>query len=109
MAINVDTKTNPSSTVRPQVPVLGAHSVSVAFSVWGAQPASVMARDGGGPQDRPYLAVSVGDCLTYVYDRDALFSHVNAWREAVRQAASVLLPRSGSPPGRTRSGRARRC
>jgi hypothetical protein len=60
--------THPSSTIRPQAPMLGAHSVTVAFSVWGTQPTSVMARDGGGPQDRPYIAVSVGDCLTYVYD-----------------------------------------
>ncbi|BEP13913.1 hypothetical protein acdb102_22240 [Acidothermaceae bacterium B102] len=99
MTINVDTRTNPSSTIRPQAPVLGAHSVWVAFSVWGAQPASVTARDGGGPQDRPYLAVSVGDCLSYVYDRDALFSYVNAWREAARQAASVLLPPVGLAAG----------
>ena len=91
-----DTKTV-TSTVREEAPALGAHWVSVAFSVWGAQPCSVIARDGGGPQDRPYLAVSVGDSLTYVYDRDALFGHVSAWQEAARQAATFRLPNSGVP------------
>ncbi|BEP13988.1 hypothetical protein acdb102_22990 [Acidothermaceae bacterium B102] len=84
-----------ASTVREQAPALGAHWVSVVFSVWGVQPCSVIARDGGGPRDRPYLAVSVGDSLTYVYDRDALFSHVSAWQEAARQAATFRLATNG--------------
>ena len=64
----------------------------MAFSVWGAQPTSVTAKDGGGIQDKPYIAVVVGDCLTYVYDRDALFSHLQAWREAAAQNTILRLP-----------------
>jgi type IV pilus biogenesis protein CpaD/CtpE len=90
--MSIDTRTNPTSTVRQERPAFGTHSVAVAFSVWGAQPTSVTARDGGGLEDKPYIAVAVGDCLTYAYDRDALFSHVHAWRDAAAQNTSLRLP-----------------
>src|SRR5207237_489195 len=80
--MSIDTRTNPTSTVRQDRPAFGAHSVAVAFSVCGAQPTSVPARDGGGLEDKPYVAVAVGECLTYGYGRQALFSHVQAWRGA---------------------------
>ena len=72
-----------TSTVRPQhlpaaQPGTGAHTVAVSFSAWGPQTFQVRASGGGGRGDSAYVAVTVGDCLTYGYDRDALACHVRA-------------------------------
>jgi hypothetical protein len=40
----------------------------------------------------PPIAVTVGDCLTYLYDRDALAAHVPAWRETAAHNQSLRLP-----------------
>ena len=61
------------------------------FTVAFGQPASVRVATSGGESDDPYIAVRVGECLTYVYDRDALDSHVSAWREAGQHAAKRTL------------------
>jgi hypothetical protein len=81
-----------TSTVHNPGPVHGAHAVAVAFSAWGAQPNKVAASCDGGRDDRAHVAVHVGDCLTYVYDRDALSSHLDAWRAAAQHNISVRLP-----------------
>ncbi len=36
--------------------------------------------------------MTVGECLTYVYDREALATHRQAWQDASRQNQSVRLP-----------------
>ena len=76
---------------RPR-PVQRDHQVTAQFGVWGTQRVQVHASAGGGPGDLPYLAVTVGDCLTYVYDREALASHVMAWRDGAAYNQSFRLP-----------------
>ena len=56
------------------------------------QRVDVHAHASGGRGDQPYIAVTVGDCLTYLYDRDALAAHVRAWREAAAHNQSLRLP-----------------
>jgi len=73
-------------------PLPGPQSVTVSFSVWEAQQVRVVANGGGGPQDQPYIAVTVGDALTYVYDQVGLACHVTAWREAAGLNGAVRLP-----------------
>lgn len=36
--------------------------------------------------------MTVGQCLTYAYDRDALHSHLQAWTDATRQNTTLRLP-----------------
>lgn len=74
------------------VPAVGSHTVAVQFSAWGPQRYQVHASGGGGRQDLPYIAVAVGDCLTYVYDRAALTCHVQAWRRAADRTQAMRLP-----------------
>lgn len=59
--------------------------------VWGPQHISVQASSGGGRDGRPYLAVAVGNSLTWAYDRAALKSYVSAWREAAQANQAVRL------------------
>jgi len=73
-------------------PLPGPQSVTASFSVWEAQQVRVVANGGGGPQDQPYIAVTVGDALTYVYDQDGLACHVTAWRDAARHNETLRLP-----------------
>jgi hypothetical protein len=73
-----------TSTVHNPRPVHVAQAVAVGFSAWGAQPNKVTSSCDGGRDDRAHVAVRVGDCLTYVYDRDALTSHPDAWRAAAQ-------------------------
>ena len=73
-------------------PVRRGHQVTAQFGVWGTQRVQVQASAGGGRGDLPYLAVTVGGCLTYVYDRDGLASHVAAWRDAAGYNQSLRLP-----------------
>jgi hypothetical protein len=80
-------------------PLPGPQSVAVSFSVWEAQQVRVVANGGGGPQDQPYIAVTVGDALTYVYDQVGLACHVTAWRKAASYNGGVRLPsRSAAAP-----------
>ncbi len=83
------TTTSAGTAVRP---VQRGHQVAVQFSVHGVQRVDVHAHAGGGRGDQPYIAVTVGDCLTYLYDRDALAAHVRAWREAAAHNQSLRLP-----------------
>ncbi len=84
------TTTTPAWTaVRP---VQRGHQVAVQFSAHGVQRVDVHAHARGGRGDQPYIAVTVGDCLTYLYDRDALAAHVRAWREAAAHNQSLRLP-----------------
>jgi hypothetical protein len=86
----IDTVTD--STLRPVRPVRGAHAVAVTFSAWGYQPGKVDCHSGGGRNDQPYIAVTVGECLTYVYDRGALMSYLQAWQQAAAQNNVTRLP-----------------
>lgn len=88
----VDTRTEPTSTVHYPRPVHGGHAVAVAFSAWGPQPIRVTAASDGGRDNKAHVAVRVGDCLTYVYDQEALASHHSAWKEAAKQNSSIRLP-----------------
>lgn len=85
-------------------PVHGGHAVAVAFSVWHSQPVKVTAASVGGRGDKPHVVVWVGECLTYVYDREALRSHVDAWREAAKQNTSVRLPAKPTASGTLQNG-----
>jgi len=73
-------------------PVQRGHQVAVQFSAYGVQRVDVRAHAGGGRGDQRYIAVTVGDCLSYLYDRDALAVHVRAWREAAAYNQSLRLP-----------------
>ena len=73
-------------------PVQRGHQVAVQFSAYGVQRVDVHAHASGGRGDQPYIAVIVGDCLTYLYDRDALAAHVRAWRDAAAHNQSLRLP-----------------
>ena len=73
-------------------PVQRGHQVAVQFSAHGVQRVDVHAHASGGRGDQPYIAVTVGDCLSYLYDRDALAAHVRAWREAAAHNQSLRLP-----------------
>ena len=73
-------------------PVQRGHQVAVQFSAHGVQRVHVHAHASGGRGDQPYVAVTVGDCLSYLYDRDALAAHVRAWREAAAHNQSLRLP-----------------
>jgi len=81
--------TSAGTVVRP---VQRGHQVAVQFSAHGVQRVDARAHAGGGRGDQPYIAVTVGDCLTYRYDRDALAAHVRAWREAAAHNQSLRLP-----------------
>ncbi len=83
------TTTSAGTAVRP---VQRGHQVAVQFSAHGVQRVDARAHAGGGRGDQPYIAVTVGDCLTYLYDRDALAAHVRAWREAAAYNQSLRLP-----------------
>jgi hypothetical protein len=85
--------------------VHGAHAVAVAFSAWGSQPSGVTAASEGGRNGLAHVAMRVGDCLTYVYDRAAVRSHLEAWREAAQQNSSVRLPaKTAATASRSRAG-----
>ncbi len=88
---NTTTKniTSAGTAVRP---VQRGHQVAVQFSAHGVQRVDARAHAGGGRGDQPYIAVTVGDCLTYLYDRAALAGHVRAWREAAAHNQSLRLP-----------------
>ena len=96
-----------SGTARPQ-PVRGEHAVAVSFDAWGPQEKAVHASGGGGRGDAPYVAVTVGKCLTYAYDRDALGAHLRAWRRAAELNRGLRLPGAPTPSGPCASA-ARRC
>ncbi len=83
------TTTSAGTAVRP---VPRGHQVAVQFSAYGVQRVDVHAHASGGRGDQPYIAVTVGDCLSYLYDRDALAAHVRAWREAAAHNQSLRLP-----------------
>jgi len=84
------TTTTPAGTaVRP---VQRGHQVAVQFSAHGVQRVDVHAHASGGRGDQPYIAVTVGDCLTYLYDRDALAARVRAWRDAAAYNQGLRLP-----------------
>ncbi len=87
------TTTTPTTAAGTAVrPVQRGHQVAVQFSAWGAQRVDVHAHASGGRGDQPYIAVTVGDCLTYLYDRDALAAHVRAWRDAAAYNQGLRLP-----------------
>ncbi len=75
-----------------------AHELRVQVEVWGTQDSAVHASSGGGRGGRPYLAVTVGQCLTYVYDFDALSCHLQTWREAAKLNRTVRLGEFGPSP-----------
>jgi len=86
------TTTSAGTAVRP---VQRGHQVAVQFSAHGVQrvDARAHARGGrGGRGGQRYIAVTVGDCLSYLYDRDALAGHVRAWREGAAHNQSLRLP-----------------
>jgi hypothetical protein len=89
------TTTSAGSAVRP---VQRGHQVAVQFSAHGVQRVDVHAHASGGRGDQRYIAVTVGDCLTYLYDRDALAGHVRAWREAAAHNQSLRLPTAPPAP-----------
>jgi len=93
-------------TVGTPHPVQRGYAVAVSFNAWTAQQVRVLGYGGGDGTDRidqPYVAVTVGECLTYVYDHEALASHLAAWQDAGKQNAAVRLPaapdRSTHPSG----------
>lgn len=57
------------------------------------------ASSGGGRDGAPYLAVTIGDCLTYAYDAAAVESYRGAWAEAVHIARTRRLPEHPTTPG----------
>ncbi len=81
--------TSAGTAVRP---VQRGHQVAVQFSARGVQRVDVHAHASGGRGDQPYIAVTGGDCLSYLYDRDALAARVRAWREAAAHNQSLRLP-----------------
>jgi len=81
--------TSAGTAVRP---VQRGHQVAVQFSAHGVQRVDARAHASGGRGDQPYIAVTVGDCLSYLYDRDALAAHVRGWREAAAHNQSLRLP-----------------
>ena len=83
--------TTTDSTVRSGLRA-GEQVVAVQFGAWGPQEVTVNASSGGGRGGAPYVAVGVGACLTYAYDRAAVTSHVVAWRDAEQVNRSVQLP-----------------
>ncbi len=84
------TTTTPAGTaVRP---VQRGHQVAVQFSAHGVQRVDARAHASGGHGDQPYIAVTVGDCLSYLYNRDALAAHARAWREAAAHNQSLRVP-----------------
>ena len=85
-----------ASTARPR-PVRGEHAVAVSFDAWGPQGKAVHASGGGGRGDAPYVAVTVGGCLTYAYDRAALGAHLRAWRRAAELNRGLRLPEQPAP------------
>jgi hypothetical protein len=89
---STETPTVSGSTVRPARPVPGAHAVAVMFSHWGHQDSKVDCHSGGGRNDQPYIAVTVGECLTYVYDRGALLSYLRTWERAAEHNTVTRLP-----------------
>ena len=94
----MSTSTHTSTTGAPRS-VQRGHHVAVQFSAWAAQKVQVRASGGGGQGDQPYIAVTVGECLTYVYDRDALTAHLRAWTDAAKQNERLRLPVvAGAPP-----------
>ncbi len=98
MSTSTHTSATSQTTGAPR-PVQRGHNVAVQFSAWAAQKIQVRASGGGGRNDQPYIAVTVGECLTYVYDRDALTSHLRAWKDAAKQNESLRLPVvAGAPP-----------
>ena len=90
------TKTTTTTTTTPAGtavrPVQHGHQVAVQFSAHGVQRVDARAHASGGHGDQPYIAVTVGDCLSYLYNRDALAAHVRAWREAAAHNQSLRLP-----------------
>jgi len=98
----MDTSTNTTTeqsteqaTRRVGQQVRRAHAAAIQFGVWGPQNMRVQASRGGGREGLPYVAVTIGDCLTYVYDRDALASYLGAWREAARVNRAMRLGEFG--------------
>jgi len=81
--------TSAGTAVRP---VPRGYQVAVQFSAHGGQRVDARAHAGGGRGDQPYIAVTVRDCLSYLYDRDALAAHVRGWREAAGHNQSLRLP-----------------
>ncbi len=90
------TKTTTTTTTTPAGtavrPVQHGHQVAVQFSAHGVQRVDARAHASGGHGDQPYIAVTVGDCLSYLYNRDALAAHVRAWREAAAHNQSLRVP-----------------
>ena len=78
-------------------PVSRAHEVRVRVQVWGRQDSAVRASSGGGRGGLAYVAVTVGQCLTYVYDVDGLGAHLQAWRQAAQMNRAVRLGEFGPP------------
>ena len=82
-----------NSTVRTRTPrPHGAHAVAVIFSTWGYQTTAVDCATAGGRDNKPYIAVRVGECLTYAYDRRALMSYLRAWERAAAANGKIRLP-----------------
>lgn len=79
------------STVRAVVRP-GESVATVQFGAWGPQVVRVLAHSGGGRNDQAYVAVTVGACVTYAYDRAAVASYVAAWTEAAQANRCVRLP-----------------
>jgi hypothetical protein len=99
MTSTTKTSTTKSTTIKNSTsagtavrPVRRGHQVAVQFSAHGVQRVDARAYAGGGHGDQRYVAVTVGDCLSYLYDRDALAAHVRAWREAAAHNQSLRLP-----------------
>jgi len=88
----ITTTTSTTSAGTAVRPVQRGHQVAVQFSAHGVQRVDARAHAGGGRGDQPYIAVTVGDCLSYLYDRDALAAYVRAWREAATHNQSLRLP-----------------
>jgi len=93
---NTTTKSTTTTTITAAGtavrPVQRGHQVAVQFSAHGVQRVDARAHARGGRGDQRYIAVTVGDCLSYRYDRDALAAHVRAWREGAAHNQSLRLP-----------------
>jgi len=99
-------QTTTSRTAGTPHPVQRGYAVAVSLDAWTAQQVRVLAYGGGDGDsriDQPYVAVTVGECLTYVYDHEALASHLAAWQRAAKQNTVARLPaapdRSTHPTG----------
>ena len=103
MGTTTKSSTQATNSVRPGSGY-GLHTVAVTFSAWGPQAKRVRASGGGGRGDAAYVAVTVGDCLTYSYDRDALRSHLRAWQEAAEVNRSLRLPEQPAREAAARQG-----